>query len=61
MKKTAVCTSKEIRYVSATKINWLLLLFRETIAVYYENHMGHTNTLRKQDAEFQYVRVGGTQ
>jgi hypothetical protein len=27
---------------------------RETIAVDYENHMKHTNTLCGQNAEFQY-------
>jgi hypothetical protein len=27
------------------------MLFRETVAVYCENHMEHTNTLRGQNAE----------
>jgi hypothetical protein len=44
-------TSKETRYVSTTKIN-RLMLFRETIAVYCENHMEHINTLCEQNAEF---------
>jgi hypothetical protein len=35
------------------------MLFREAIAVYYKNHMTHTNTLCRQNAEFQYVKVGG--
>jgi hypothetical protein len=36
------------------------MLFRETVAVYCENHTKHTNTLCKQNAEFQYVEAGGT-
>jgi hypothetical protein len=35
------------------------MLFREIIAVYCENHMKHTNTLRGQNAEFYYVKAGG--
>jgi hypothetical protein len=41
-------TSQEIRYVSATKIN-LLMLFKETIANYYENHLKYTNALRGEN------------
>jgi predicted Zn-dependent protease with MMP-like domain len=33
-------TSQETHYVSATKPNWLML-FRETVAVYCENHTEH--------------------
>jgi hypothetical protein len=29
-------------------------------AVYCENHMERTNTLRGQNAEFWYVKIGGT-
>jgi hypothetical protein len=36
------------------------MLFRETVAVYYENHTEHTNTLFGQNAEFVFVRAGGT-
>jgi hypothetical protein len=36
------------------------MLFRETVAVYCENHTEHTNTLYGQNAEFQYVKAGGT-
>jgi hypothetical protein len=36
------------------------MLCRETIAVYCENYMKHTNTLCEQNAEFQYVKTGGT-
>jgi hypothetical protein len=47
----SVRTSQETHYVSATKPN-RLMLFRETIAVYCENHTEHTNTLCGQNAEF---------
>jgi hypothetical protein len=33
------------------------MLFRETTAVYCENHKKHKNTLSGQDAEFQYVKA----
>jgi hypothetical protein len=36
------------------------MLFRETVAVYCENHTEHTNTLCGQNVEFQYVKAGGT-
>jgi hypothetical protein len=36
------------------------MLFRERVAVYCENHKGHTNTLRGQNAEFMGVKAGGT-
>jgi hypothetical protein len=36
------------------------MLFRETVTVYCENHMEHTNTLCGQKAEFYYVTAGGT-
>jgi hypothetical protein len=32
------------------------MLFRETVAVYCENHMEHTDTLCGQNAEFWYVK-----
>jgi hypothetical protein len=35
------------------------MLFRETVAVYCENHMEHTDTLCGQNAEFWYVKAGG--
>jgi hypothetical protein len=34
--------------------------FRETVAVYCENHTEHTDTLYGQNAEFWYVKAGGT-
>jgi hypothetical protein len=39
-----VRTSQGTYYVFATKPNQIML-FRETVAVYCENHMEHTNTL----------------
>jgi hypothetical protein len=45
--------------VSATKPNWLMLL-RETADVYCENHMEHTDTLCRQNAEILTLTVGGT-
>jgi hypothetical protein len=36
------------------------MLFGETMAVYCENSVKHTNTLCGQNAEFQYVKAGGT-
>jgi hypothetical protein len=35
------------------------MLFGETIAVYCENRMEHTNTLCGQNAEFYCVKAGG--
>jgi hypothetical protein len=57
--KISLHTSQETHYVSATKTN-RLMLFRETVAVYCENHMEHTNTPCGQNAEFWYVKAGGT-
>jgi hypothetical protein len=44
-------TSEEPHYVSGTETN-RLMQFRETVAVYCENHMKHTNALCGQNAEF---------
>jgi hypothetical protein len=33
---------------------------RETVSVYYENHMEHTDTHCGQNAESKYVKAGGT-
>jgi hypothetical protein len=54
-----VRTSQETHYVSATTPS-RLMLFGETVAVYCENHTEHTNTLCGQNAEFWYVKAGGT-
>jgi hypothetical protein len=47
----SVRTSHETHYVSATKPN-RLMLFRETVTVYCENHTEHTNVLHSQGIEF---------
>jgi hypothetical protein len=54
-----VRTSPETHYVTTTKPN-RLMLFRETVAVYCENHTEHTDTPCRQNAEFYYVKAGGT-
>jgi hypothetical protein len=36
------------------------MLFGETVAVCCENHTEHTDTLCGQNAEFWYVKAGGT-
>jgi hypothetical protein len=41
-----------------TEINWLML-FKEIIAVYCENHMKHTNAIYGKNAEFYDVKAGG--
>jgi hypothetical protein len=51
MYKDSVRTSQETYYVSATKPNQLMF-FRETVAVYCENHTEHTDTLCGQNAEY---------
>jgi hypothetical protein len=56
--QSSVRTSQETHYVSATKANQLML-FREIIAVYCENHTGHINTLCVQNAHFLNVRARG--
>jgi hypothetical protein len=45
----SVRTSQGTRYVTATKQN-RLMLFRETVAVYCEDHTENTNTLRRRNA-----------
>jgi hypothetical protein len=48
--ENSVRTSQETHYVSATKPNRLMLL-KETVAVYCENHTEHTNTLCEQKTQ----------
>jgi hypothetical protein len=36
-------------------------LLRKKITVWSENHMKHTNTLRKHNSELLNVKAGGTQ
>jgi hypothetical protein len=44
--------------VSMTTISWLMMS-KEIIAVYYENHTKHINTLCVQNAELLIVQAGG--
>jgi hypothetical protein len=55
--QNSVGISHEKDYVSATKPN-RLMLFKEIIAVYCENHTEHTNTLCGQNAEFSSYLTG---
>jgi hypothetical protein len=50
--------SSKTQHVSITKINWLIL-FKEIIAVYYENHTKHINTLCGQNIGLMNVKNGG--
>jgi hypothetical protein len=59
MYKYTVRASQETHYVSTTKPNWLML-FGKTVAVYCENHTGHTDTLCGQNAKFWRIKAGGT-
>jgi hypothetical protein len=54
--KDAVRTSQETHYFSITKTH-RLVLFREVIAAYCENHMEHINTLCEQNVETLYIRI----
>jgi hypothetical protein len=55
----SVRTSQEAHHVTATK-TYRLMLFREPVAFYCENHMEHTDTLCGQNTEFHLCRSGGT-
>jgi hypothetical protein len=46
----SVRTSQKTRYVPTAE-PYQLMLFRETVAVYCENHMEHKNKLCGQEAE----------
>jgi hypothetical protein len=56
--KSSVLTSKKTQPMYITRINWLML-FREIIAVFSENHMIPINTLCGQTAELLIVKAGG--
>jgi hypothetical protein len=57
--KDSVPTAKKTQPVTITKINQLML-FKEIIDVYTENHTKQTNTLCGQNSEFLIVKAGGT-
>jgi hypothetical protein len=54
----SVRASQETHYDSATNPNRLMLI-REIIAVYCENHTEHINTLCEQNTEFINIMTGG--
>jgi uncharacterized protein (DUF1499 family) len=56
--KHSVRTSQETHYVSATELN-RLMLFVETVAVYCESHMEHTDTVRTSH-ETNYISATET-
>jgi hypothetical protein len=56
--RNIVLTSQETHYVSVTETN-RLMLSRETVAGYCENHTKHTDTVRTSQ-ETHYVSVTET-
>jgi hypothetical protein len=56
--KNSVRTSPETQYVTTTKPNQLML-FRETVTVYCENHMEHTDTFCGENAEYVKAALTG--
>jgi hypothetical protein len=57
--KHSVLTSKKTQSTTIAKINQLMP-FREIIAIYSENHVKPTNTLRGPNAELLIVKARGT-
>jgi hypothetical protein len=57
--KHSVRTAKKTQHFTITKINWLML-FKEIIAVYWENHTKPINALCGHNAELLIVKAGGT-
>jgi hypothetical protein len=53
--KNSVRTAKKTLHFTITKIN-LLILFKEIVAVYIENHTKHINT----KCNLLFVKAGGT-
>jgi hypothetical protein len=47
------------KHSTTIKFNWLMV-FKEMITVYSENHMEPTNTLCGQNAELLISKLGGT-
>jgi hypothetical protein len=54
-----VLTSQETYHMSIATTN-RIILFSEAVAVYCENHAGHTNTPNGQNAKLRYVKAGGS-
>jgi hypothetical protein len=57
--KESVRTAKKTLHLSITKISWLML-FKEIIAVYFENHTKATYTFSGQNTELLIVKAGDT-
>jgi hypothetical protein len=55
-KSSSYLTANTLRSIATTN---RLMLFKEIIGVYCENHTEHINTLRGQNAEFFNVKAGG--
>jgi hypothetical protein len=55
----SVRTIKKTQPITIMRIS-RLMLFKEVIAVYGENHMKPINTLCGQKAELLFVKAGGT-
>jgi hypothetical protein len=55
--KNSVRTSKRTPHFSITNINWLML-FKEIIAVYTDNHTKGIN--RPKNATLQILKIAGT-
>jgi hypothetical protein len=56
--KKSVLASKTSQHISMTTVNWLML-FKEIIAVYSENHAKPINTLCGHNSELSNVKVAG--
>jgi hypothetical protein len=59
MVKNSVPTAKKTQHFTVTKINYLTL-FKEIIAVYYENRIKPTYTLCGQNAEILVIKECGS-
>jgi hypothetical protein len=56
--KKLFLTSKGTQRISMTTVNWFML-FREVIAVYFENHTKNINGLCEQNAGLLNAKEGG--
>jgi hypothetical protein len=56
--KYSVRTAKKTQHFTITKINWLMV-FKEIIAVYSENHTKPINTICVQNAMLLVAKAGG--
>jgi hypothetical protein len=54
--KNPVCTRRETHYITTTKTK-RLMLFREKIVVYFENHIKHINSMGKMQSSSMLKQV----